>query len=202
MLTKMRRSFELFACVALLFIIACQPKKARRNNAEGNDSNNELLRVDVFYDSDSCPWTTDRLYSCNVREYVYKYRVVSTIDALSYDTIQIDTNHNHHITIQDPADVYHIQKILELSEMSDYKLKSQYVDCWFGVLITYKDRVDTIALNLYPEMLFQVNNGPLFYNPKILPMFLQYIYDKDPEWRILVESHCPSALNLFLNDVP
>jgi len=150
-------------------------------------ASDSLIRVDIFYDGDICPWTTDRIVSGKVSDYVCGGRWISFIDESGDESKVYVQSNASKISIQRNNDLQEFQETL--LKMSPTISTEENVDCWFGVLLVYSKRIDTLAVGIHPDGLISLN-GHRYHNPDLLRIITQKISISDPNWTLLVKQAC------------
>ena len=181
-----RLKFFYIIIVVLLSVSGC-----RRHQASSLETvsslPDSLIRVDIFYDGDICPWTTDRIVSGKVSDYVCDGNWTSFIDESGNEFKVYVKSNASRISLQSNTDLQEFKE--SLSKMSPIISTHENVDCWFGVLLFYSGRVDTLAVGIHPEGLISINSHS-YHNPDILRILTRKISVSDPNWTSLIKRSC------------
>lgn len=102
------------------------------------------------------------------------------------------------ISIQDKLNLLEFQMSLE--KMAPMSQTQRKIDCWFGVLLFYPKRIDTLVVGIYPENPLTLN-GINYNNPKILRIVTRIISEHDFAWTSIIERACSDdILKMVLGD--
>lgn len=176
-------------CFFVLFLLAMTGCLRNRGLVPKtlSEEPDSLIRVEIYYDGDICPWTTDRLVAGDVSDYVCDGEWVIYVDESGNESKRFEESKASLISIQDQADLLEFQVSLE--KMASPSQTQRKIDCWFGVLLYYPKRIDTLAVGIYPENPLSLN-GICYDNTEILRIVTRIISEYDSAWKSLIERAC------------
>lgn len=187
-------------CAFVVFFIATTGCLRNRESSPKalSEEPDSLIRVEIYYDGDICPWTTDRLVSGDVSDYVCNGKWVTYVDEAGNESMRFEESKASLISIQDKLNLLEFQMSLE--KMAPMSQTQRKIDCWFGVLLFYPKRIDTLAVGIYPENPLTLN-GINYNNPKILRIVTRIISEHDFAWTSIIERACSDdILKMVLGD--